>query len=98
MTFRNVRTRFSTVAAVLIAGACGSGMLDVGYPTGVNTAGGASAGTAATYIGAIADSLKHGTISVTVSPSQTVSGLLTFIGGPTVVLTGTVDSAASQIL
>ncbi len=89
--------RVLAMVAVLIATACGSGMLDEGFPTGVSGGGGASASTSATYLGVIADSLKRGHLSVTVSSISSVSGVLTFIGGPTVPVTGTVDTAAQQV-
>jgi hypothetical protein len=93
----NVKHLF-VLAAVVIASACGSGMLDVGYPTAVSGGGGsASIGTAASYTGAIGDSLKRGTISLTVSPSLTVSGSMIFAGGPTVQLAGAVDTTAGQL-
>jgi hypothetical protein len=96
-----LRTRMRTaaiIAAVTGAMACGSGELNVGYPTANSGGGGGSSvGTAASYAGAMADSLKHGAIIVTVSSSETVSGSLTFVGGPTVPLTGTVDTASQQL-
>jgi hypothetical protein len=61
MTIRTIVHRASAFAAVLLAGACGSGMLNVGYPTGASGGGGASIGTPANYVGALSDSLKHGT-------------------------------------
>jgi hypothetical protein len=97
MTSRSTLHRVSALAAVLFATACGSGMLDVGFPTGASSGGGASASTAATYLGALADSLKHGTISITVSSGSSVSGVLTFVGGPTIPVTGTADSATSVV-
>jgi hypothetical protein len=88
------------IAFAILAGitACGSGMLDVGRliaPTGGG--GGNSVGTSATYTGIVGDSLKHGTVSITVSATLTVSGTLTFAGGPIVPLTGTVDTVAQQL-
>jgi hypothetical protein len=97
MTSRSIVKRVGALVGVLLAGACGSGMLDVGYPTGVSGGGGGSAGTAATYLGVLGDSLKHGTLTVTVLSSLTVRGVLTFAGGPTVPVAGTVDTAAAQI-
>jgi hypothetical protein len=97
MTFRTIGPRVPALAAILLAGACGSGMLNVGFPTGVSGGGGGAAGTPANYIGSLADSLKHGSLSLTVSASFSVSGALTFAGGPTVPITGTVDTAAQEI-
>lgn len=98
MTFRTVLFRISPLAAALFASACGSGMLNVGYPTGVSGGGGgASVGSPANYVGAVGDSLKRGTTSLTVSPTLTVSGTMTFAGGPTVPVTGTVDTAAAAM-
>ena len=52
----------AATAVLLFASACGSGMLNVGYPTGVTGGGGGtSVGSPATYVGAIGDSLKRGT-------------------------------------
>src|ERR1035438_2001866 len=97
MTFRTIGPRVPALAAILLAGACGSGMLNVGFPTGVSGGGGGAAGTPANYIGSLADSLKHGSLSRTVAASFSVSGALTFAGGPTVPITGTVDTAAQEI-
>jgi hypothetical protein len=70
----------------------------VGFTAHTSAAGGGGgAGTAATYLGAIGDSLKRGALSVTVTASETVNGTLTFIGGPTVPVTGTVDTAADEV-
>lgn len=97
MRSRSSLNRLTALAAVVLATSCGGGTLDVGFPTSVTSGGGGSAGSPATYTGAIADSLKHGAISLTVSAGAAVSGAITFIGGPTVPLTGTADSATSQI-
>ena len=94
---RSILRHVPALAAVIVAAACGSGILDVGFPKGVTGGGGGAAGTPATYLGAIADSLKQGTISVTVSTSASVSGVLTFAGGPTVSVTGTVDTALAKL-
>jgi hypothetical protein len=94
MTVRTIVRRVPAFAAILVVGGCGGGTLDAGYPTHVTTGGGAPCGTASTYLGAAADSLKHGTISVTVCTSTTVSAKLALIGAPAVQLTGTVDTAA----
>lgn len=88
----------AATAVLLFASACGSGMLNVGYPTGVTGGGGGtSVGSPATYVGAIGDSLKRGTTSLTVSGSLSVTGVFTFAGGPTVQMTGTVDTAAAEM-
>lgn len=98
MSSRRVLLAASALAAAIGAAACGSGVLDAGYPTSVNGAGGgASVGSAATYIGAIADSSHHGVLSITVSSLQAVTGTMTFTGGPTVSLTGTVDTVAQTL-
>jgi len=97
MTSRSNVQRLLALSAILIATACGSGMLDVGFPTGVTGGGGASASTPANYLGVMADSIKRGHLSVTVVSSSSVTGVLTFIGGPTIPLTGSVDSATSQM-
>jgi hypothetical protein len=98
MTSRSTLHRIAALAAVLVVAGCGSGMLDVGRPAGPsNGGGGASIGTPANYVGEVGDSLKSGTASLTVSSSLTVTGLLVFAGGPTVPLTGTVDTAAAAI-
>jgi hypothetical protein len=86
------------LAAVFFASACGSGMLDVGFPAqNSGGGGGSSIGSAASYVGVVGDSLKRGTISLTVSPTQTVTGVMIFAGGPTVQLTGSVDTTAGQL-
>ena len=93
----NVGT-IGAAAALLLTSACGSGMLNVGFPTSViGGGGGASVGTPAIYVGAMGDSLKRGTASLTVSASFAVTGVLTFAGGPTVPMTGTVDTAAAAL-
>jgi hypothetical protein len=97
MTSRSPLNRLAVLAAVALTTSCGSGTLEVGFPTSVTTAGGGSAGSPATYTGAIADSLKHGAVSLTVSVGATVSGTIVFIGGPTVALTGTADSTTAQL-
>lgn len=97
MTSRSPLNRLAALAAVVLVTSCGGGTLEVGFPTSVTNGGGGSAGSPATYTGAIADSLKHGAVSLTVSVASTVSGTITFVGGPTVPLTGTADSATSQI-
>ena len=98
MNFRTIVSRLAAPASVVLASACGSGMLNVGYPTGVSGGGGgASVGSPANYVGEVGDSLKHGTTSLTVSATLSVSGVLTFAGGPTVPVTGTVDTAAAAM-
>lgn len=89
--------RFLAMVAVLVATACGSGMLDEGFPTGVSGGGSASVGTPANYLGVMADSLKRGHLSIIVSSASTVTGVLTFLGGPTISLTGTADTASQQV-
>ncbi len=98
MTSRSNVNRLLAVAALFIASACGSGMLDVGFPQRVSGGGGSnSIGTAASYVGVVGDSLKRGTLTLTVSPTLTVSGAMIFAGGPTVQLTGTVDTTAGVL-
>jgi fibronectin-binding autotransporter adhesin len=96
MTSRSIVQHTSMIATLLIASACGSGQLDVGFPTG-NTAGGGGGGAPTTYAGTIADSLKSGIISVTVSPSLTALGSITFIGGAPISLTGTLNGTANTL-
>lgn len=98
MTVRTVLHRSTSFAAILVASACGSGVLGVGYPTAVSSGGGSTATSAATYIGAIADSSRHGLLSLTVSATQSVTGTMTFTGGASVSLTGTVDTVAQQLV
>jgi hypothetical protein len=97
MTSRSILHRVSALSAVLIASACGSGMLDVGHLAAPSGGGGAAVGSPANYVGVIGDSLKRGTASITVAPSLSVTGVLTFAGGPTVPVTGTVDTAAGTL-
>ena len=98
MTSSNLR-RIMALSAVAVMTACGSGMLDVGRiiaPTG-GGGGGSSIGAAASYVGVVGDSLKHGTVAITVSGTLTVAGTLTFSGSPVVPLTGTVDTVAQEL-
>jgi hypothetical protein len=98
MTPRSNANHLLAVALVVLATACGSGMLDVGFPANVTGGGGgSSAGSAASYVGVMGDSLKHGTVTLTVSPTLSVTGSMIFSGGPTVPVTGTVDTVAQQI-
>jgi hypothetical protein len=97
MMSRSILHGACALAAVVLAGACGSGVLGNDTLTGVTTGGGGSVGTSANYTGEIGDSLKHGTISITVSPSLGVTGSLTFAGGPTIPVTGTLDTAAAAM-
>ena len=98
MRSRSLVRHIYIVAALLAAAACGSGVLDVGHPVSVSGGGGgASVAAAATYDGIIADSLRHGRLSLQVAGNLSASGTLTFAGGPTVPLTGTVDTIAQTI-
>lgn len=97
MTSRSTQTRFATLFAVAFATACGSGMLDVGHPTAPVGGGGAAVGSPANYTGTMGDSLKHGTLALTVSAALSVTGTFTFTGGPTVPMTGSVDTTAQQL-
>ena len=97
MSQSNLR-RTLVLSALIVVTACGSGMLDVGRlisPSGGG--GGASIGAAASYVGVVGDSLKQGSVTITVSGAQTVAGTLTFEGGPIVPLTGTVDTTAQEL-
>ncbi len=87
------------LSALIVVTACGSGMLDVGRLISPSGGGGAgnSIGAAASYVGVVADSLKQGTVSITVSPTLTVAGTLTFSTGPVIPLTGTVDTVAEEL-
>ena len=49
----------------------------------------------ATYAGALADSLKSGALTLTISSSAAVTGTLTFVGGPTVAITGSYDNSTA---
>ena len=89
--------RLFALAAVIAATACGSGMLDAGRIVAASASGGASVGSPANYIGAFGDSLHHGTVTITVSPSLTITGTMTFVGAPTQAITGTVDTAAAKM-
>ncbi len=97
MTSRTSRNRIAALFAVAFVTACGSGMLDVGHPTAPTGGGGASVGSPANYIGTIGDSLKRGTVTLTVSAALSVTGNLTFVGGPTVPVTGIADTAAGSL-
>jgi hypothetical protein len=97
MMFRLNVNRALAIVTVFFTTACGSGALDAGFPPIVTPSGGGGGGAAAAYTGAIADSLHHGLVALTVSGGSTVTGLLTFVGGPTVPVTGSADSAASSI-
>ena len=97
MTYRSTHHRVLAFAAVALATACGSGMLDVGHPTAPSGGGGVSVGSPANYLGTIGDSLKRGTVAMTVSSTLYVTGTFTFVGGPTVPLAGTVDTAAGRM-
>lgn len=99
MSRSNLRRIFA-LSALAVVTACGSGMLDVGRSIGGANGGGgggASIGAAASYVGVVGDSLKHGTASITVSSTLTVSGTLTFVGGPIVTLAGVVDTVAQEL-
>jgi hypothetical protein len=97
MTSRHTLNRIAALAAVALATACGSGMLDVGHGTTTTSGGGGSVGSPANYTGTMGDSLKRGTLALTVSAALGVTGTFTFVGGPTVPLTGTVDTAAGTM-
>ncbi len=97
MTFRPGLKLVSTLSAVAFITACGSGMLDANRQTVVTLSGGGGSGAAATYSGAAADSLFHGKIEVNVTGGTAATGVLTFVGGATVQLTGGVDSAAASM-
>jgi hypothetical protein len=98
MTFRPGLKLVSALCALAFLTACGSGILDAGHVPVVTVSGGAGGGgVTAVYTGAIADSLNRGEVAFTVSPSSSVTGLLTFVGGPTIPVTGSADSAAATI-
>ena len=86
----------SVLSALAFATACGSGMLDASRPPVVTPSGGGGSGTAAAYSGAIADSLHRGAVAITVTGTS-LTGLLTFVGGQTISVTGTTDSAAASM-
>ena len=97
MTFRpNYKLAFGFSALAFIT-ACGSGMLDATRPPLVTVSGGGGGGGSAAYTGAIADSLHRGSVALTVSGTSGVTGLLTFVGGPTIAVTGAADSAAATM-
>lgn len=86
------------LSALVVATACGSGMLDVGHSTGTtNGGGGGSVGSPANYTGTMGDSLKHGTLALTVSAALSVTGTFTFIGSAAIPMTGTVDTVAEVL-
>jgi hypothetical protein len=97
MTFRPGSKIALAVSTIAFVTACGSGMLDATSPPVVTVSGGGSGGTPAAYTGAAADSLHRGAFAITVSGSSTVTGLLTFVGGPTVTVSGAADSATASI-
>jgi hypothetical protein len=100
MMSRSTLKRIAALSAVAIATACGSGMLDVGHSTAPSGGGGGtntSIGAAASYTGIVADSLKKGTVTITVSATLTVTGTMTFAGGPIVPLTGVVDTVQQEL-
>jgi hypothetical protein len=73
-------------------------MLDATRPPLVTVSGGGGGGgESAAYTGAIADSLHRGALTITVSSASSVTGLLTFVGGPTIPVTGSADSATASI-
>jgi hypothetical protein len=91
--------RVIALSALVVATACGSGMLDVGHSTGTSGGGGGggSVGSPANYAGTMGDSLKHGTLTLTVSATLTVSGNFAFIGSAAIPMTGTVDTVAEVL-
>lgn len=95
--FRSNVNRVLATAIVLFTTACGSGALDAGFPPIVTPSGGGGGGAAAAYTGAAADSLHRGQIALTVTGASTVTGLITFVGGPTIPVTGAADSTTSSI-
>ena len=98
MTFRPSYKHVFAFSALAFITACGSGMLDATRPPLVTVSGGGGGGgTSAAYTGAIADSLHRGQIALTVSSASSVTGLLTFVGGPTIPVTGSADSAAATM-
>ncbi|MFI5233427.1 MAG: hypothetical protein ACHQSE_13040 [Gemmatimonadales bacterium] len=98
MTFRPGLKFAFTLSALAFVTACGSGMLDATRPPLVTVSGGGGGGgVSAAYTGVIADSLHRGALAVTVSSASSVTGLLTFVGGPTIPVTGIADSATSSI-
>jgi len=97
MSRRATAHGFSVVAALLLATGCGSGVGGTGI-TARNSPGGSGGGTPATYTGAIADSLKSGAVSLTIAASANVTGTLTFVGGPTVPVTGLFANGTDSIV
>ena len=89
--------RVLALATMVFAAGCGSGVLDAGFPPIITGGGGGGGGAAAAYTGAIADSLHRGALALTVTGGTTVSGLVTFVGGPTVPVSGSADSATASI-
>ena len=95
--FRSALKHLSALSALAFITACGSG-IDATRPAVVTVSGsGGGSGSTAAYTGAIADSLHRGALAVTVSNGTSVTGLLTFVGGPTIPVAGTADSAASSM-
>ncbi len=98
MMSRSSLNRVLALATMVFAAGCGSGVLDAGFPPIVTLSGGGSGGgSSSAYTGTIGDSLQHGTVSITVSSTLSVTGTLVFIGGSTVPITGTVDTVGQEL-
>lgn len=98
MMSRSNVNRVLALVAVVFTTACGSGVLDAGFPPIVTVSGGGGGGgSSSAYTGTIGDSLQHGSVSITVSPTFTVTGTIAFTGGSTVTIAGTVDTVNQEL-
>lgn len=98
MMSRSNVSRVLAIATVFLTTACGSGVLDAGFPPTVTVSGGGGGGgSSSAYVGTIGDSLQHGTVSVTVSPTFSVTGSITFAGASAISIAGTVDTVNQEL-
>lgn len=84
------------LSLALTVGACGTGAL-TGSSGGTTPGGGGVTGPA-TYAGAMADSLKSGALTLTISSTAAVTGTLTFVGGPAAAIVGNYDSSTGYLI
>lgn len=89
--------RLLAIAALLFAVGCGSGTLDAGFPPTVTVSGGGGGGSSSAFTGTIGDSLQHGTVSITVGSTLSVTGTLNFVGASPISITGTVDTVNQEL-
>lgn len=81
--------------AVAVGAGCTSAL--TGSSSVDTTPGGGGAVGPATYAGAMADSLKIGALTLTISSTASVSGTLTFVGGPTVAIAGSYEGSTAYL-